>query len=104
MLRSNIRIIVTVFLIIFGFIMLSSAYLGIPKLSDVILTIAASFYMIFGITMAIISVLRNTKRQSPIKVGAITRAEFYGVIIALISWIFIINNRIDQIMLILMQR
>lgn len=64
--------------------------------------------VILGFALALIDVLSNIAKSSPIKVGGINRAEFYGVMTVVIgsgiSMYLSTQSRIDQIMLILMQR
>ena len=38
-----------------------------------------------GVVLLVISIISNTKRNSPIKLGTANRGEFYAVIILLIS-------------------
>lgn len=60
---------------------------------------------VVGLILAIIGVLASITRNSPIKVGAISRSEFYGVMAVVLSvgvaLYIATQNRIDQIMLIL---
>ena len=44
-----------------------------------------------------ISILSNINRNSPIKLGAAKRGEFYSVIVVLIDVLLAINGRIDDI-------
>ena len=59
--------------------------------------------IVLGIVLALVGFFTNVTHNSPVKVGTISRAEFYGVMIALAGWIFqvqtTLNGRIDQIML-----
>ena len=77
----------------------SSILIPIPE------TILPESYFVLiglGILLAVIGILTNLERESKIKVGVINRAEFYGVV-ALFAYMQYMGNRIDQIMLILIQ-
>ncbi len=57
-----------------------------------------------GILLLIIGILSNLKKGSSVRIGTINRAEFYGVIVAIIGYMIYMNTRIDQIMLELMKK
>jgi len=59
--------------------------------------VTALLLVVLGAILAIISVLSDTKRHSPIKVGNINRGEFYGVIVVVVGCMFYLNTRIDSI-------
>ena len=46
-----------------------------------------------GIVLAILGILTNVKRNSPIRVDVINRARFYGVAVVLIARVIYLNTR-----------
>ena len=50
-----------------------------------------------GLILLVLSILSNIKRNSPKKLGAANRGEFYSVIVVLIGVPLAINGRIDDI-------
>ena len=74
--------------------------------SDVALLMLA----ILAIILFVAGIVSSSTRNSPLKLGSISRAEFYGVVVFLVSIMLFMftkidqtNARIDQIMVILMQ-
>jgi len=59
---------------------------------------AAAYVLIgLGAIALLISIARNISRNSPIKIGAANRAEFYSVVVILIGFMFTINLRVDAL-------
>ncbi|MFC2017259.1 hypothetical protein ACFLUD_02465 [Chloroflexota bacterium] len=50
-----------------------------------------------GIVLFLISLLANVKRHSRIQIGVLSRGEFYGVVVIIMGWLFILNSRIDSL-------
>ena len=72
--------------------------------------IAILMLAILAITLFVAGIVSGSTRNSPLKLGSIDRAEFYGVVVFLITIMLFTftkidqtNARIDQIMIILMQ-
>jgi hypothetical protein len=78
--------------------------------------IPAGLLILIGLVIALSGVLGNLAKASPRTLsGVVGRREFYGVVAALIGWMFYLmthfdvwimhlNSRIDQIITILQQR
>lgn len=90
-------IVVTVVSLLMVYVVITGLFETPPDVALVMLGIA-------GAILAIIGILTSVRRNSPIRVGVINRAEFYGVVVVLVTYIFYLNTRIDQIMLLLMQQ
>jgi hypothetical protein len=72
--------------------------------------VAILMLAILAIVLFVAGIASGSTRNSPLKLGSINRAEFYGVVVFLVSIILFMftkidqtNARIDQIMIILMQ-
>ncbi len=53
-------------------------------------------FIVLGLILLILGILRNIHR-SKITIGAINRAEFYGVVTVMVGIFMYMNTRIDQI-------
>ena len=96
--------IIVVWLIVCLMFVIFYSIIANTQLSLEVLSISILVLAILGATLTLLGVFSNIKRRSKIKVGAINRAEFYGVLVTLISALFYLNTRIDQIMMLLAQR
>lgn len=72
--------------------------------------IAILMLAILAIILFVAGIVSGSTRNSPLKIGSINRAEFYGIMVFLVSIMLFMftkidqtNARIDQIMIILMQ-
>lgn len=88
-------IVVSIIIVLMSFVVVTSL-LGTP--SDIALFILIGL----GIALMIFGILSNVKAGSPIRIGVINRAEFYGMVVAMVSYMIYMNTRIDQIMFKLM--
>ena len=63
--------------------------------------ITAYMLIAVGFIMFIVHFLSNVIRNSPLRVGAINRGEFYSVIVVILGAFFYLNTRIDALFSIL---
>ena len=75
----------------------------VPQPSPEGINIGVLILGILGITLLLIGIFTNITKQSKLKIGTLSRSEFYGVLTVLIAAFFYLSNRIDQIMLLLAQ-
>ena len=59
--------------------------------------ITAFLIIAAGITLFLVSLLSNIRRNSPLSLGAINRGEFYGVVVIMFGAFFYLNTRIDTL-------
>ena len=59
---------------------------------------------VFGFISFIIGILSNLRSNGPHKAGVINRAELYGMVVLIFGAIMYLNNRIDQVILLLAQK
>jgi hypothetical protein len=90
------RVVVVIVSLLMAFVVITELYDTPPSVALVTMGLA-------GALLAVIGILTNVRRSSPVRVGVINRAEFYGVVVVLISCIIYLNTRIDQIMFMLMK-
>ena len=96
-----ITYIVALFIVIF--LVISILSIIFSPLAD-IAWIASQVLIGLGILLFIMGILNSLIRHSAMKIGALSRAEFYGVVIAMIGYMFMLNLRIDTIFTLLAQR
>ena len=59
--------------------------------------VTALLLIILGVTLAVVDIVSKTTRHSAIKIGAISRGEFYGIITVMVGCLFYLNVRIDSL-------
>ena len=79
------------------------AYVIITTIYSTPSNIALFMLMGLGVALMIIGIITNIGKSSSISVGVINRAEFYGVVVAIVGYMVYLSTRIDQIMLTLMK-
>ena len=83
---------VIVGLIIFGFSISTKLSIATNIINNL-----SVLLIILGLTLLLIGILTNITHRSTPKLGAISRTEVYGVVVALVGYMFYINNRIDTV-------
>ena len=98
------KIVATLITILIALTVVDS-FFGLPAMTDTVANHSIFSLIILGIVLAVLGLLSAISHHSVIRLGAINRAEFYGVLVAingiLFQWMLHMSNRVDQIMILL---
>jgi len=90
------RVVAAVVILSMSYVLITTFY-GTPTKLALVVSGGA------GVLLALVGTLSNLHRSSPIRVGTINRAAFYGVVVFLTTCMIYLNTRIDQIMITLVK-
>lgn len=60
-------------------------------------TVVVIILMALGFILFVVDMLSKITRNSPLKIGGLTRGEFYGILVIMVSYLMYLNTRIDSI-------
>ena len=74
-------------------VILTNSFFDYPKLPDFSLILL----IVLSVLLTVLGIFSSIVRHSSISLGAISRAEFYGVVVLIIAAFFYLNTRVDTL-------